>query len=658
MKILTWNINGIRAVTGKAGVGKLLKSLDADIVCLQETKVTRDMLDEPIAIVEGYESYFSFSRKRTGYSGTANYCSKHSSPVKAEEGLTGRLQVDAETSVGCYGNFSAYSEKDLDALDAEGRCVITQHKLRLKDGTEKDVAIINVYVPRAGDRPERLVYKLKFLTLLRSRAEALLNNNVHVIILGDLNLTHTAKDNCDPNSDADFLRRSSRIWINNLLRPSEREKGIAQSHPDLEEVALSEEVDEDQSDDGDDDGNQDDDDTEDCSNKAHKVQKKKGKRPKANSRRTETDIKSARKSFSDVYRCLHPEETTGYTNWDTSTDARKSNYGRRLDYILIDTQLAEHVTDCSILTEVEGSDHCPVVVTLDCHPLPCTAALPPQLCSKLMPEFRGQQQKLSSFFTKTVISVGKNSDSSSPSSSQESSCTSQEAPVVEATTCPQPQLKKSSSTPAPCGYSQEKPSLKRSAASAVGRSALPQKKAKQVEQKGPRQASLSSFFAPKPSKSVISASSSDLKVSKAIPKEVDEDVICVEEKQCDKSSLESDNLSSDNRSDTRDSKTDPSTVHSEVNETNGQFNKSTVPTSVTKSSLSSSQSWKSLLSGPAPAPLCPGHKEPCVLKTVRKNGPNKNKQFYSCSRPDGPPGNPQFRCNFFQWLHDRQKKKT
>ncbi|CAL1548176.1 unnamed protein product [Lymnaea stagnalis] len=69
MKLLTWNINGIRAAKGKPSIKTLLDSLNADIICLQETKVTRDMLDEPTAIVDGYESYFSFSRKRSGYSG-------------------------------------------------------------------------------------------------------------------------------------------------------------------------------------------------------------------------------------------------------------------------------------------------------------------------------------------------------------------------------------------------------------------------------------------------------------------------------------------------------------------------------------------------------------------------------------------------------------
>lgn len=68
MKVVTWNINGIRAFRG--GIKKALDSLDADVICIQETKVTRDLLDERIAIVDGYNSYFSYSRGRSGYSGS------------------------------------------------------------------------------------------------------------------------------------------------------------------------------------------------------------------------------------------------------------------------------------------------------------------------------------------------------------------------------------------------------------------------------------------------------------------------------------------------------------------------------------------------------------------------------------------------------------
>lgn len=59
--------------------------------------------------------------------------------------------------------------------------------------------------------------------------------------------------------------------------------------------------------------------------------------------------------------------------------------------------------------------------------------------------------------------------------------------------------------------------------------------------------------------------------------------------------------------------------------------------------------WKSVLGGPLPMPLCRGHKEPCVMRTVKKPGPNLGRHFYMCARPQGPPTDPSARCNFFLW---------
>ncbi|KAB1253374.1 DNA- lyase 2 [Camelus dromedarius] len=84
LRVVSWNINGIRSPLQGVGyeepsnctataVGHILDKLDADIVCLQETKVTRDALTEPLAIIEGYNSYFSFSRNRSGYSGKCGF---------------------------------------------------------------------------------------------------------------------------------------------------------------------------------------------------------------------------------------------------------------------------------------------------------------------------------------------------------------------------------------------------------------------------------------------------------------------------------------------------------------------------------------------------------------------------------------------------------
>ncbi|XP_059179448.1 DNA-(apurinic or apyrimidinic site) endonuclease 2-like [Physella acuta] len=572
MRILTWNINGIRASKGKSNIKNLLDSLDSDIICLQETKVTRDMLDEPTAIADGYESYFGYSRKKTGYSGTANYCRKRAAPTKAEEGLSGRLPNHTDTSVGYYGDTDNYSDDVLEALDAEGRCVITLHRIRLPNKEEKEVAIINVYVPRAGEKEERRIYKLKFLSLLQSRAEALLRQKIHVMVVGDLNLIHRKIDNCEADDDEDFLRRSSRIWMNEMLVNSERDPDLPAIDGYLKEISLP-------------------------------------------------GLEGGH--FSDIFRRLHPNQENAYTNWYTNCDHRKTNYGRRLDYILIDKDLAQYATSCEIMADVESSDHCPVRVTLNCDPLP--SSICPQHCSKFLPEFKGQQQKLSLFFTKkekldpkTEIVLDSSPDLS-PASSQE--CCSQSNS--------QPSLLKPGSN---LSFSQSKEvnqksnSLKRQNPNKNTIS----KKQKTKSETDSKQVSLTSFFG-KPTTTNGYKKDADL----------------------------SDNL-------LNKANTDTGANSSCVTENSTKVKKSvSLPSQISldpaksaASTTSSTNAWKSLLTGPAPPPLCPGHNEPCVLKTVTKKGPNKNKQFYVCCRPDGAPGNPEFRCNYFRWLSDKNKKKS
>ena len=69
----------------------------------------------------------------------------------------------------------------------------------------------------------------------------------------------------------------------------------------------------------------------------------------------------------------------------------------------------------------------------------------------------------------------------------------------------------------------------------------------------------------------------------------------------------------------------------------------------------SASAWKNLLQGPPPPPLCKGHQEPCVLRTVKKPGPTKGKQFFVCARGEGHSSNPEARCDFFKWVDYKKK---
>ncbi|KAJ8404566.1 hypothetical protein AAFF_G00334290 [Aldrovandia affinis] len=311
MKIVTWNINGIR--TFKGGIKKALDLFDADVICFQETKVTRDLLDERTAIVDGYNSYFSFSRARSGYSGVATFCKETATPIAAEEGLTGLLTNHSGT-VGCYGDQSEFSTEELQTLDNEGRVVITQHRV-MCGNQEKTLTILNVYCPRADpEKPERKLFKLQFYRLLQTRAETILGAGSYVIVLGDVNTSHRPIDHCDPDDLENFEDNPGRKWLNGFLF----EKGEGDGCE------------------GEGDG------------------------------------------------CEGRGRATG------------TNYGTRIDYILADRALAEgSFLWADIMPEVQGSDHCPVQGLLACPTLP--AAHCPPLCTRLMPEFAGRQQKLSRF---------------------------------------------------------------------------------------------------------------------------------------------------------------------------------------------------------------------------------------------------------------------
>ncbi|XP_074133882.1 DNA-(apurinic or apyrimidinic site) endonuclease 2 isoform X1 [Sminthopsis crassicaudata] len=478
MRLVSWNINGIRRAP--EALRRLLDSLGADVTCLQETRVTRDLLEEPLAIVEGYSSYFSFSRGRSGYSGVATFCKNNATPGAAEEGLT-NLLTNHEGAVGAYGNTEEFTEDELRALDSEGRAVLTQHQIRTSDGHEKTLTIINVYCPHADpDKPERLTYKLRFYRLLQLRAEALLRAGSHVIILGDVNTSHRPLDHCDPADLACFEENPGRQWLTQFLWQPDGESGL----------------------------------------------------------------------FVDSFRHFHPTKVGAFTCWSTATGARLTNYGTRLDYILGDRALVlGEFEDSFLMPEVEGSDHCPVGATLRAELIPAPRC--PPLCTQYLPEFAGRQQKLSRFLVKV--------DPNLPG-------------------------------PASAQHREEK--------NGVGAS---KNRAKRTcGDPGQGQLSLLRFFQAgrPPEKALITGA------------------------QEPESELTG---------------RDPGGAVApapEPGEGQAAF-------------------WKSVLRGPPRPPLCKGHGEPCVLRTVRKAGPNFGRQFYVCSRPIGHSGNPVARCDFFLWVSSK-----
>ncbi|KAJ1030086.1 hypothetical protein NDA16_000999 [Ustilago loliicola] len=168
MRITVWNINGLRTLKGYQPWYKLpdweacLEHLGADIACFQETKMTRKQLTESMCILPSYHAFFNFHPTK-GYSGTVTYVRKSVSiPLKAEQGITGRLPVTNVSSnpsipdepIGCV---PADTRDDVgpqiwNALDEEGRCVVLDLGL---------FVLFNVYCPNETG-PERLEYKMTY----------------------------------------------------------------------------------------------------------------------------------------------------------------------------------------------------------------------------------------------------------------------------------------------------------------------------------------------------------------------------------------------------------------------------------------------------------------------------------------------------------------
>ena len=159
-KLISWNVNGLRAVVGK-NFADTFKALDADFFCLQETKMQAGQLDLEI---EGYKSYWNYAEKK-GYSGTAIY-TRHE-PINVTLGI------------------------GIEEHDHEGRVITLE--------MEK-FFLVNVYVPNSQDGLRRLDYRMRWEDDFRNYLLKL-NATKPVIVCGDLNVAHKEIDLKNPKSN-------------------------------------------------------------------------------------------------------------------------------------------------------------------------------------------------------------------------------------------------------------------------------------------------------------------------------------------------------------------------------------------------------------------------------------------------------------------------
>ena len=158
MKFISWNVNGLRAVAGK-GFADVFVDLDADFVCLQETKLQAGQIDLEFL---GYRSYWNYAEKK-GYSGTAVY-TRHE-PLSVRYGI------------------------GIDEHDHEGRVITLEYG---------DFFLVCAYVPNAQDGLRRLDYRMRWEDDMRAYLRALPKP---VVFCGDLNVAHEEIDLKNPASN-------------------------------------------------------------------------------------------------------------------------------------------------------------------------------------------------------------------------------------------------------------------------------------------------------------------------------------------------------------------------------------------------------------------------------------------------------------------------
>jgi exodeoxyribonuclease-3 len=266
MKIVSWNVNGIRSVLGQnpskkfdkiSRDNKLFDFIDAekpDIICIQETKAEAEQINEDLRYPPSYFGYFNHSKGKKGYSGVVTY-----SKIKAK---------------------SSNIEIGVEKFDLEGRIVETDFE---------DFVLFNVYFPNGTSGMHRVDYKLEFYDALFNYLEKYRKEGRNLIVCGDYNTAH---------HEIDLARPKENIETSGFM-PIERKK--------LDYIETL--------------------------------------------------------GYIDTFREFN-KEPNNYTWWSNRARARENNVGWRIDYHFVNGNIQKDVKNSYHLANVEGSDHCPIVIEL------------------------------------------------------------------------------------------------------------------------------------------------------------------------------------------------------------------------------------------------------------------------------------------------------
>ena len=182
MKIISYNINGIRAAE-KKGLSDWLKEEAPDVVCFQELKANEDQVDLKVYEELGYHIYWHSAEKK-GYSGVAIF--SKSKPKHVE--------------IGC----------GIEKYDREGRVIRADFE---------DFSLMSTYMPSGSSGDERQAFKMEWLEDFRNYMRSLIKKHPRIIISGDYNICHQAIDIHDPvrNKNSSGFLPEEREWMSDFL---------------------------------------------------------------------------------------------------------------------------------------------------------------------------------------------------------------------------------------------------------------------------------------------------------------------------------------------------------------------------------------------------------------------------------------------------------
>ena len=252
MKLISWNVNGIRACAGK-GFMDVFNNADADFFCIQESKMQAGQLE---LNMPGYHQYWNYAVKK-GYSGTAIFAKEE--PLNVAYGI------------------------GMEEHDQEGRVITLEYD---------KFYMVTVYTPNSQNELARLSYRMKWEDDFADYIMGL-DEKKPVIICGDLNVAHKEIDLKNPKTNRH----------NAGFTDEEREK-------------FSKLLD---------------------------------------------------RGFIDTFRYFYPDKADIYSWWSYRFKAREKNAGWRIDYFLVSKRLEDKLKETVLLTEVFGSDHCPVELDIDLY---------------------------------------------------------------------------------------------------------------------------------------------------------------------------------------------------------------------------------------------------------------------------------------------------